>query len=141
MSALESFQVTMPQPVAWGEMDALRHVNNVVYFRYFETVRIEYFNRIQLFDVFDITKSGPVLRDTSCQFRRPVVFPETLTLGARVEALETYGFTMAYAVVNQQGQLTTTGSATVVMFDFETQKKILLPEELRQRIQALDGVS
>jgi acyl-CoA thioester hydrolase len=36
-------------PVAWGEMDAMGHINNIIYFRYFETVRIEYFNRLDYF--------------------------------------------------------------------------------------------
>ena len=35
---LDGFTVTVTFPVAWGEMDAMGHVNNTVYFRYFETV-------------------------------------------------------------------------------------------------------
>ena len=40
---LEGYQVTIDVNVAWGEMDAFEHVNNVVYFRYFESVRMAYF--------------------------------------------------------------------------------------------------
>ena len=43
---LTGFPVVVAQAVVWGEMDAYRHVNNVVYFRYFENARIEYFRRI-----------------------------------------------------------------------------------------------
>ena len=40
---LTDFPVTVEVPVAWGDMDALGHVNNAVYFRYFETARIRFF--------------------------------------------------------------------------------------------------
>lgn len=43
---LKDFPVITEIKVAWGEMDALQHVNNVVYFRYFETARLDYFNKL-----------------------------------------------------------------------------------------------
>ena len=54
MKHLEDFNVIVEQKVAWGEMDALSHVNNAVYFRYFETARIEYFDQIEIFKMFDL---------------------------------------------------------------------------------------
>lgn len=44
--SLEGFPVVIELPVVWGEMDAFAHVNNVVYFRYFESARIAYLERI-----------------------------------------------------------------------------------------------
>ena len=46
------------QPVAWADMDSFRHVNNVVYFRYFENVRLEYFRRIGWWEYMDETGIG-----------------------------------------------------------------------------------
>ncbi len=43
---LKHYSVIIETPVAWGEMDAFQHVNNIVYFRYFESVRIAYFEKI-----------------------------------------------------------------------------------------------
>ena len=40
------FSHTIEIPVIWGDMDAFQHVNNTVYFRYFENVRIEYFELV-----------------------------------------------------------------------------------------------
>ena len=52
---LDGFPVVTEIPVAWGEMDALQHVNNVTYFRYFETARIDYFKHIDLMENIAIT--------------------------------------------------------------------------------------
>ena len=47
MSArLAHYPVRLVVPVAWGEMDSMRHVNNIVYFRWFESARFAYFERI-----------------------------------------------------------------------------------------------
>ena len=46
---LAGFPVIVEQNVIWGEMDAYQHVNNVVYFRYFENARLEYIRRLDWF--------------------------------------------------------------------------------------------
>lgn len=101
-------------------MDALQHVNNVVYFRYFETARLEYFAQINLMDELKKTQIGPVLSDTQCRYRIPVTYPDTLLIGSRVTQVGEDRFTMEYQVVSKNmGKVTTIGIATVVMFDFK----------------------
>lgn len=56
--ALKDFPVITKIVVAWGEMDALQHVNNVVYFRYFETARIDYFAHLKLMEELQRTQIG-----------------------------------------------------------------------------------
>src|SRR5256885_557267 len=53
---LAQFKVVIDQPVAWGDMDSFGHVNNVVYFRYFENARVEYFRRIGWWDSMAATR-------------------------------------------------------------------------------------
>ena len=57
---LKEFPVITEIKVAWGEMDALQHVNNAVYFRYFETARLDYFNKINLLVDLQTSHIGPV---------------------------------------------------------------------------------
>lgn len=93
-SLLEEFPVITEIKVAWGEMDALQHVNNVVYFRYFETARLEYFAQINLMDELKKTQIGPVLSDTQCRYRIPVTYPDTLLIGSKVTQVGEDRFTM-----------------------------------------------
>ncbi|MCC6197796.1 MAG: acyl-CoA thioesterase [Burkholderiales bacterium] len=60
--------------VRWGDMDAYGHVNNVAYFRYFETVRLEWLYAQGKLPGHDPTK-GPVMVNGSCDFLVPIVFP------------------------------------------------------------------
>ena len=64
-SLLAGFPVVVRQAVVWGEMDAYRHVNNVVYFRYFENARLEYFRRLGWFEFERETGVGPILAATA----------------------------------------------------------------------------
>jgi len=136
---LEGYPVVTEIPVAWGEMDALNHVNNAVYFRYFETARLDFFKHVELMEEMAVTKVGPVLGDTYCKYRLPVTYPDTLSVGSRVTDVKEDRFTMEYAIVsNKQGKITTTGTATIVMFDFASNQKALLSIRLHNAIQEMN---
>ena len=138
---LDGFPVVTEIPVAWGEMDALQHVNNVTYFRYFETARIDYFKHIDLMENIDITQVGPVVSETNCRYKIPVTFPDTLLVGSKITDLQNDRFTMKYQVVSKKlNKITTLGSATVVMFDFKTNQKANLTPEILATIQQLENL-
>jgi acyl-CoA thioester hydrolase len=57
---LAGYPVVVEIPVAWGDMDYFRHVNNIVFFRYFESARIEYLERIGFRELADDDPVGPI---------------------------------------------------------------------------------
>ncbi len=117
--------------VAWADMDALQHVNNVVYLRYFEIARIDFLNKINLFDTIKPGGIGPVISENNIRYKRPVTFPDTLTVGITISDIKTDRFLMNYSVFSHAQQaVTTTGSSLVVMFDFKTGQKAAISEPL-----------
>lgn len=137
---MNDFPVVTEIPVAWGEMDALQHVNNVVYFRYFETARIDYFHHINLMDELARDNIGPVLSETHSRYKIPVTYPDTLLVGSRVCDIQSDRFSMEYQIVSKKlGKVTTTGTATVVMFDFNHGSKAQLPDNIVSAIRHLQG--
>ncbi|MGB7997312.1 acyl-CoA thioesterase [Photobacterium halotolerans] len=137
---LQQYPVVTEIPVAWGEMDALNHVNNVVYFRYFETARLDYFKEAALMDDIKDTGVGPVLSDTSARYRLPVTYPDTLLVGSRVTKIEDDRFTMEYEIFSKKmGAITTRGTAQVVMFDFKNNSKAKISPKLRDTIEAIEA--
>jgi len=137
---LKDFPVITEVNVAWGEMDALQHVNNVVYFRYFESARLSYFSKINLLVDSSQTTIGPVLAETSCKYKLPITYPDTLLIGAKVIDLQEDRFTMEYQIVSKKiGKVCTQGQATCVMFDFINHCKVQLPSNIKQGILDLEG--
>ena len=60
-------------PIRWGDMDAMGHVNNAVYFRYLETLRIDWFRSIGC--QMDASGVGPVIINAFCSFIRQLEYP------------------------------------------------------------------
>src|SRR5947209_3866457 len=81
-SLLTGYPVVVEQAVVWGEMDAYRHVNNVVYFRYFENARLEYFRRLGWPEFEGTTGIGPILAATQARFRKPLTYPDAIAIAA-----------------------------------------------------------
>lgn len=137
MSVLPDFPVVVPVRVAWGEMDAFGHVNNIVFLRYFETARIAYFEAIGF--VGDDGGPGPILASTHCRFRRPLEYPDTVHAGARVTETGDDRFTMEYALFSEKLQdIAATGGGVIVGYDYRTQSKAPLPARVRDAIRALE---
>ena len=135
-SFMEQYPIHTKINVAWGEMDALQHVNNVVYFRYFETARIDFFNQVNLLEDLQTTGVGPVISENNARYKRPVTFPDTVLVGVTISDIQADRFMMHYTVFSQQqNAITSIGSSQVVMFNFKTGKKATLNEPL---IEALN---
>ncbi len=127
--------------VAWGEMDALQHVNNVIYFKYFETARIDFFSQINLLGDLQTTQVGPVLSDNHARYKRPVTFPDTLLVAVKISDIKADRFMMHYTVFSKaQAAITTLGSSQVVLFNFKTGKKATLTPELVETLKTYEEV-
>ena len=135
---LEGFPVVLSVAVAWGEMDSYAHVNNTVYFRWFESARIAYFDRVGFRDLDGLQGIGPILASTACRFRRPLTYPDTIQVGARISALELDRFTMEYRITNQAGVLVAEGTGVVVSYNYREGKKAPVPSAVADRIKALE---
>jgi acyl-CoA thioester hydrolase len=68
---LKNYPVVIEIPIAWGDMDAFQHVNNIVYFRYFESARIAYFEKLNLNDQMIQTGIGTHSRQHTVQVQNP----------------------------------------------------------------------
>jgi acyl-CoA thioester hydrolase len=137
---LAKFPVIVHQPVVWGDMDSYRHVNNVVYFRYFENARLEYVRQIGWFHIEEEMGIGPILAATQARFRRALTYPDNIAIGARAVALGEDRFTLEHLIVSEQQQVVVTeGTGLVVAYHYGQGHKAALPAELRRRIAELEA--
>lgn len=137
---LETCPVVIEIPVAWGEMDSLQHVNNIIYFRYFESVRMAYFDRLDLWAHMRETGVGPILASTQCRFRVPLTYPDTVSVGATVPEVEDDRFLMKYMIVSQRHRkIAAEGEGLIVAYDYRELRKAALHEEIKRRIQVLEN--
>jgi len=136
---LKDFTFVVDLNIEWGDMDALQHVNNIEYIKYFQVARIAYFEKINSDSVFGETPIPLILASTQCKFIYPLAYPDSISVGVRVDAMADQYFTMQYAVVSHKHQrLAAIGDAKVVMFDYVNNKKASIPSEIRKTIIDLE---
>jgi acyl-CoA thioester hydrolase len=138
--ALAGFPVIVSMPVHWGEMDAYGHVNNTVFFRYFETARIAYLDRCGFLESYDRDRVGAILHSTDCRFRLPLFYPDEVLVGARTVDVGEDRFTMGYRIVSRtQDAVAADGGGIIVAYDYGAGCKVPLPPAVRAGVAALRG--
>ncbi len=136
---LDQFPVTVAIPVAWGDMDFFRHVNNTVYFRYFESARIAYLDRIGFREALEESGIGPILASTHARFRRPLTYPDTVQVGARTTEVQPDRFVMEYRLVSERDNCTAAdGGGVLVAYDYSAGRRALLPDRVREQIARVE---
>lgn len=124
-------------PIAWGEQDAFGHLNNVFYFRYMESVRMHYLERIGVLHSLETTGTGVILATTTCDYLMPVHWPCTLIVHAGCSKVGHTSFTMEYLITRADGTPVAKGSSVQVMYDYRAGGKVPLPDTIREAIQRI----
>ena len=121
--------------VIYRDIDAMRHVNNTVYFTYMETTRVQFL--MDKMGVTHIDEIPTVVAETTCSFKSPAFLGETLTVGMGVSRFGNKSFDIIYRIQAQDGRLVATAKSVHVIFDQATQKSAPIPEDFRAKIEAL----
>ena len=121
-------------PIRWGDMDAMNHLNNAMYFRYLEIVRIEWMRSIGCMP--DSAGEGPVIVNAFCNFYKQLQFPGDVLVKMYVSdpgrtTFETWG---TMEMTDAPGVVCAAGGATTIWVDFPAQKSRTLPEWLRKLV-------
>jgi len=124
-------------PIRWGDMDAMGHVNNANYFRYLESLRIEWFQKIGCLP--DANGVGPVIINAFCSFIRQLEYPGDVLAKHYIgkvgrSTIDTFA---TLEMVGQPGVIHATGGATVVWTDFKAQKSVPVPDDIRALLSQL----
>jgi acyl-CoA thioester hydrolase len=139
---LAHFPVVLRIPVLWGDMDPLGHVNNTRFFRWFESSRVAYLDQ-SLIRMGRLPQGvGPILAAIDCNYRRQVVYPDTIDVGARITRLGNSSLTMQHHLVSHaHGRMAAEGESVVVMFDYQSQRPVRISAEIRAAIEQFEGRS
>ena len=121
----------MVAPMRWGDMDAMGHVNNTLYFRYLEVLRIDWFRTIGCLP--NPAGEGPLIVNAFCTFRKQLEYPGDLRLKMFVSDPGRTSFESWVTIerTDDPGVVYADGGATTVWVDFPKQKSAPLPDWFR----------
>ena len=119
-------------PIRWGDMDAMGHVNNTIYFRYFEVVRLDWIYKVGA-SVDPATGQGPLIVNSFCSFLRQLEFPGDVRARHYVAnpGRSSFDTFMTLERTDEPGVIYAEGGATTVWTDYAARKSAPMPEWFR----------
>jgi acyl-CoA thioester hydrolase len=131
------FRHFLAVPTRWMDNDQYGHVNNVVYYSYFDTVVNQFLISRSVLDVEHGDTIGLVV-ETGCRFFRPVAFPDTLRVGLRVDHLGTSSVRYAIGIFREDDdEAAAQGHFVHVYVDRATRRPVALPDALRAVLEGI----
>ena len=123
--------------VRFGDLDAMRHLNNVVFLRYFESARIALIREL----VPEHDPAGPdregfgfIFAECQIVYRAPVYFDEEIAVRCFIGEVRRSAFEIRFAM-HVEERLAAEGHGWLVGYDYAAQRSARLPEELRERLE------
>lgn len=128
-------EITLSLRIDWSEMDLFCHVNNVSFFKYIQAARVHFWETIGLTQGPDEHSIGPMLANASCQYLHPLFYPGNIEIIARVHVIKNTSFGFFYHIYDDKKNLAAKASDVMVMFHFEKNHKVQIPDWLREKLQ------
>lgn len=128
--------------VVFRDIDAMGHVNNAVFFAYYETVRIKYLGEIMERSGLmgtELLDLPLILVEASCTYKSPALLTENLSVGTGISRFGTKSFDMLYRVQGEDGRLVAYGRTVQVMYDYITRSAFPIPEQVRRYVEEYQG--
>jgi acyl-CoA thioester hydrolase len=121
-------------PLRWGDMDAMSHLNNVIYFRLMEEARIQWFQQFGFSTL--PTGEAPILAHVSCDFVRAMTYPGTAIVRQIVTRVGRSSVEMSLSIEKdgEPGVTYATGRSVIVWYDYGTGRSMPWPEAVREAI-------
>ncbi|GCD76961.1 thioesterase [Thermaurantimonas aggregans] len=135
-----NFSVELILRIDWSELDYFGHVNNVSFFKYIQASRVNYWDKIGLTEFHRKTNIGPMLASCKCDFKQPLFYPGQIKILSRVDFIKNTSFSICHRIIDDKGQIAAEAQDIMVMFDFNQNKKIAFPDDLKKKIERLENI-
>ncbi|MFH2005001.1 MAG: thioesterase family protein [bacterium] len=139
----DDYRCAVDLQLRFRDLDAMGHINNAVYFTYFEIGRAAYLGAIDYPDdqVGTIHDRFPfIMAEISCRFLAPATLDDSLTMRLRIDRFGSKSWGFEYLIHHTTtGAPVATGRSAQVFFDYQTARSIPVPDWFIQQVEAFEG--
>lgn len=132
------FNTELKLRIDWSELDFFGHVNNVQFFKFIQSARVNYWELIGLYKMLTEEKIGPLLASAECQFKTPLYYPGNIRILTRLEFIKNTSFGLEYHLLNDAGETVAEAHDVMVLWDFNQNVKCEIPDKLREAIGKIE---
>jgi acyl-CoA thioester hydrolase len=124
--------------IDWSELDYFGHVNNVMFYKYVQASRVHYWDSLGLTEFHREHNIGPMLASCKCDFRKPLFYPGQVKISAGLAFVKNTSFGLIHEIRNERGELAAEASDVMVMYDFNEDHKVPIPDWMRDAMARMD---
>lgn len=120
--------------IDWSELDYFGHVNNVAFFKYVQAARVNFWDQTGITQTHRNTRIGPMLASCVVDFKHPLFYPGNISIHTRIEFIKTTSFGFHHKIFDHHGHLAAESKDVMVMYDFNLNNKMEIPEEVKRQL-------
>lgn len=133
----DTYVYRMIHPTRWNDNDMYGHINNTVYYEWFDTVVNRWLIENNLLFCDDSRLIGLVV-ETGCQYFSPISFPDPVTIGLRVAHVGTSSVRYEIGIFGEvDAQTSARGNFVHVYVDEETRRPVRLYDTMKEKLGEL----
>ncbi len=133
----DEYKVFYPIPTRWEDNDVYGHVNNVVYYSYFDTAANRYLIEEGGLDIANAETVGYVV-NSGCAYHAPIAHPENIEAGLRIDRLGNSSVQYGIAIFREgEDSAAAHGHFIHVFVDRATDRSVPIPEPMRAALQRI----
>ena len=121
----------------WGDQDAFHHVNNVMYFKFTQSARLQLLERVGLVEMHKSENIGPTLGHTQCKFIKPLFYPGNITIHSFVKEIRNTSFVIQHVITNNKNEVAAEAEDVIVVYDYGKETKVNIPIKVVDLLQLL----
>jgi acyl-CoA thioester hydrolase len=130
----EGFATELALRIDWSELDLFGHVNNVMYFKYLQSARVNYWDLVGLSNSFLEHKMGAMLLSSQCQFKKPLFYPGNIIIKTHLEFVKNTSFGLVHHIYNGNAEEVASGNDIIVFYNYNKHSKETIPGWLRNNL-------
>ncbi len=136
---LSKYSIIEAYPVHWGDMDAAKHVNNLIYLRWAESIRLSYFKAMGMDLSFSNAEADPIMGWQDCKYIFPVTHPDTIIAAARTIEVLDDRFFMEIAIFSKKHQrIVAISKQRIIPYSYNLSKKVRMPKSWVKAIEQIE---
>lgn len=136
---LGTFHSRLALRLDWSEMDMFGHINNVMYAKYVQAARVNYWEMVGLNSMFNQSHEGPLLASIQLQFKQPLFYPGNIVVWSKVKFIKNTSFGLTHIVLNEKNEVCAISDDIIVMYDFNKNEKIRVSDWMRKKIEEIEN--
>ena len=134
--------VSLEVRVHWGDMDAMQHVNNIIYLKWVESTRLLLFEQLMKGETAGVAEIGPILAWSDIKYIAPVVYPDTVKIDFDIIRLKEDRLEcQAHLYSTAQNRLVAISKNTIKAYNIKKLKKAEIPSHWIRQLREHYGES